>query len=154
MRPAAIPYRLRKAACIALFVAFAASFSPLLVSQSDPLNKAKRKAATHHEIVMLLIKKKDYGEAAKEACKIFSIQWPDNQEPLLLKELIGLSDEFSRNGQAAISLHLLNENARSFRQSESQIQILKEKGFLYKSLKQDDKALECFSKAQALENKK
>jgi len=153
MRPAAPPYRLRRAAWTAFLFAFAAS-APLLVSQSDPdLNKVKRKASTHHEMVMLLIKKQDYNQAAKEACKIFDMKWPDSQEPLLLKELIGLSDEFSRHGQTAISLHLLNENAKSFKQPESQIQILKEQGFLYKSLKQDDKALEYFKKAQDLENR-
>jgi hypothetical protein len=154
MRPAAPPYCLRRIAMTALLFAFTVSFSPLLVSQSDSyLNKIKRMASTHHEMVMLLIKKKDYSQAVKEACKIFDLKWPDGQEPLLLKELIGLSDEFSSHGQAAVSLHLLDESAKSFRQPESQIQILKEKGFFYKSLKQDDKALECFSKAQEIENR-
>jgi tetratricopeptide (TPR) repeat protein len=154
MKQAATPYRLVRILAALLFM-LPASLSPLPAGQSDSsLEKAKGMAASQHEMVMLLIKKKDYNKAAQEACKIFEMNWPDGQEALLLRELIGLSDEFFRHGQAAISLQLIEKNDASFRQTSSQIAILKEKGFLYKSLKKDDKSLECFSKAQELENRK
>jgi tetratricopeptide (TPR) repeat protein len=154
MKQAATPHRLSRVLAALLFL-FPAGLSPLPAGPSDSsLERLKSKAASQHEIVMLLIKKKDYNQAVKEACKIFDMNWPDGQEALLLKELIGLSDEFSRHGQAAISLQLVEKNDKSFRQTSSQIAILKEKGFLYKSLKKDDKSLECFSKAQELENRK
>jgi len=49
---------------------------------------------------------------------------------------------------------LIDHNEKSFKQTASQIAILKEKGFIYKKfLNQDDKALEYFRKAQELEDK-
>jgi hypothetical protein len=117
------------------------------------LGNTKRIAASQHEYVMLLINKKEFDQAEKEACKIFEMKWPDDQESLLLTELLVLSDQFLRHGQPSIGLHLIERNAKSFKQTASQIAILKEKGFLYKSLNQDDKALEFFRKAQELEDK-
>ncbi len=138
----------------AILFVFSACLSPMLAVQpASSLEKAKSIAASKHEMVMLLIKTKDYSQAFQEACSIFELKWPDSQETLLLKELIGLSDEFSRHGQPAISMQLIEKNAKLFRQTSSQIAILKEKGFLFKSLKQEDKALECFRKAQELESK-
>ena len=151
MRPAAAHYRLGRVVLTALILSFPASVSPPLAGQSDPLSKTKRIASTQHEMVMLLIKKKDFDQAAKEACKIFDMNWPDGQEQLLLKELLFLSEQFCNNGQASISLHLIDKNAKCFRQTASRIKILQEKGFLYKSLKQYDKALEYFNKARELE---
>jgi hypothetical protein len=120
-------------------------------NSSTNLDRVTKIAASQHEIVMILIKKKDFDQAAKEACKIFEMQWPDSQEKLLLKELIILSDQFLNNSQAPIALHLIDSNAKSFKQLSSRIDLLKEKAFLYKNLNQDDKALEYFRKAQELE---
>lgn len=119
----------------------------------SPVARTKSKAETQHEIVMLLIKKKEYEKAATEANKIFDMKWPEDQEPLLLKELLLLSDQFLQNGQAVLGLHLINKNSKCFKKIPSQVAILKETGYLYKSLGQNDKALECFQKAMELENK-
>ena len=55
------------------------------------LGRTRSVAETQHEIVMLLIKKKEYEKAATEAHKIFEMKWPQNQEPLLLHELLPIS---------------------------------------------------------------
>ncbi len=123
-------------------------------AQAPDLSKTKNIAEMQHEIVMLLIKKKDYEKAAVEANKIFELKWPDDQEPLLLKELLYLSNEFLRQGQAQHSLKLIEKNSKRFKSITSQIAVLKEKGYVYKSMGQDDKAIECFRQAQELENKK
>jgi tetratricopeptide (TPR) repeat protein len=131
-------------------------FVPAFGGQSDSpvaLGKTKSMAETQHEIVMLLIKKKEYEKAATEASKIFDMKWPEAQEPLLLKELLLLSDQFLRSGQAALGLQFINKNSKCFKKIPSQVSILKETGYLYKSLGQNDKALEYFRKAQELENK-
>ncbi|NWG12812.1 MAG: hypothetical protein HXY20_04665 [Acidobacteria bacterium] len=119
---------------------------------SDPvLSKIKSQAESQHEIVMILVRKKEYAKALDEAGKIFGMKWPVDQEPLLLKELQNLSDRFLREGQAALGLQLLERSAKAFKTTESRVAILKEKGYLHKSLNQDDKALECFREAQRLE---
>lgn len=119
---------------------------------SPDLGKIKGTAATQHEIVSLLITdKKDYDRALAEANKIFDLNWPDDQEPLLLKELLNLSELFNRQGQAAFGLQLIDRNSKYFKTKPSHIEIYKEKGFLYKSLGQNEKAYEFFQKARDLE---
>jgi hypothetical protein len=154
MKPAPMPWFL--APIILIGTILSGMPAILASSQSDSiaaLGNTKRIAASQHEYVLLLIKHKEYDQAEKEACKIFEMKWPDDQESLLLTELLMLSDQFLRHGRPSIGLHLIERNARSFKQTASQIAILKEKGFLYKSLNQDDKALEFFRKAQELEDK-
>jgi hypothetical protein len=156
MKPAATPPCLARVVLIAILSMLSGTPVLLPSGQSDSaaaLGNTKRIAASQHEYVMLLIKRKEFDQAEKEACKIFSMQWPDSQESLLLTELLSLSDQFLRNGQSSISLHLIDHNAKAFKQIVSQIAILKERGFIYKSINQDDKALEYFRKAQELEDK-
>jgi len=123
-------------------------------SETPPpgLEKTRSLAESQHEIVSLLIRKKDYAKALDEAGKIFDMKWPADQEPLLLKSLLSLSGKFLHEGQAGLGLQLLERNRKSFRAVESRVSILKEMGYLNKNLGNDDKALECFREAQRLES--
>ncbi len=159
MRTAQMLHPSRKAAAVALvsiLYAFMMPVIPLPARQAEApdLGKTKNVAELQHEIVMLLIKKKDYEKAAAEANKIFEMKWPDDQEPLLLKELLYLSDQFLRQGQAPLGLQLIEKNSKRFKSTASQIAVLKEKGYLYKNLGQDDKAIDSFRQARDLENRK
>jgi tetratricopeptide (TPR) repeat protein len=119
---------------------------------SDNWEKTRSAAESQHEIVMLLLSKKEYDNALAEANKIFDMRWPDSQEALLLKELLLLSDQFLKHSQARLGLQLINRNSRCCKSTSSQIEILKQTGYLYKSLNENDKALDCFRKARELEN--
>jgi tetratricopeptide (TPR) repeat protein len=110
-------------------------------------------AESQHEIVMILLKKKEFTQAAAEADKIFQMAWPPQEESRLLEELIGLSGQFLKYEQPALGLRLLEKNGPSFKALKSQVAVWKERGYLLKSMGQDDKALECFRKAQELEKK-
>jgi tetratricopeptide (TPR) repeat protein len=142
-----------------LFFLLFSSLTPLLKSappqpkSKDSLSQTKSLAESQHEIVMLLLKNKEYEKAVAESNKIFDMSWPESQEPLLLKELLFLSDCFLREGQVQLGLQMIETNSRHFKRNASQIEILKEQGYIYKNLHQNDKALECFRKAQALEHK-
>jgi hypothetical protein len=129
--------------------------SPAVPAQTESpaaaLGKLRSKAEAQHEIVILLIRKKDFAQAKVEAAKIFDMKWPVDQEPLLLKELLLLSSQFVHNGQARVGLELLEENMRVFRTTESHIAIWKERGYLHKLMKDTDKALDCFREARRLE---
>ena len=107
-------------------------------------------AEAQHEIVLLLMKKQEYDKAMVEASKIFDMRWPGDQEPLLLKELLNLADQFLSQGQAPLGLKLIERNFKYFKKTSSQAAILKEMGYLYKSLKQDDKAIESSGKPGTL----
>ena len=159
MRMAEITRACRRITAVTLFLILLAVIVPLrpaLAHQLDSpdLGKTKSMAEMQHEIVMLLIKKKDFEKAAAEANKIFEMKWPGDQEPLLLKELLYLSDQFLHEGRAPLGLQLVEKSSRYFKSTASQISVLKEKGYLYKAMGQDDKAIECFRQAQELENRK
>ena len=129
------------------------SVGPLSAYQTDAstLGKTKSMAEAQHEIVLLLMKKQEYDKAMIEACKIFEMRWPGDQEPLLIKELLNLADQFLSQGQAQLGLKLIEGIPEYFKKPASQAAIFKEMGYLYKSLKQDDKAIEFFRKARDLE---
>jgi len=127
------------------------SLSAFQGDASAQVGKLKSMAEAQHEIVMILIKKQEYDKAAAEANKIFDMKWPGDQEPLLLKELINLADAFLQQGQAPQGLKLVERNSKFFRKTSSQAAILKELGYLYKSMNQQDKAYEYFKKARDLE---
>lgn len=122
-------------------------------SPAQALGKIRSMAESQHEIVMLLIQKKDYEQSLAEAAKIFDMKWPVDQEPLLVKELLFISDKLLQEKQAPLALRLVESNARVFKTNASQVSILKEKGYLYKSMNQLDKSIECFRQAQELEKK-
>ncbi len=121
-------------------------------SKPPDLSKVKSIAESQHEIVILLLEKKEFDNALTEANKIFQMSWPADQEPILLKELLYLSDRFLHKEQTALGLRLLETNQRMFKRKESQAAIWKEKGYLYKRMNQTDKALDCFREAQRLES--
>jgi tetratricopeptide (TPR) repeat protein len=140
-------------ALLSILLAGVISVGPLSAYQADAstLGKTKSMAEAQHEIVLLLMKKQEYDKAMVEACKIFEMRWPGDQEPLLLKELLTLADQFLSQGQAQLGLKLIERNFKHFKKTVSQAAIFKEMGYLYKSLKQDDKAIESFRKARDLE---
>ncbi len=119
--------------------------------KNPELGKVKSIAESQHEIVILLMEKKEFNQALAEANKIFEMNWPENQEPVLLKELISLADRFMHKEQTALGLQLLEANQRTFKSPQSQIALWKERGYLLKKMNQTDKALECFREAQRLE---
>jgi tetratricopeptide (TPR) repeat protein len=119
-------------------------------SGGTSLEKLRARAETQHEIVMLLFGKKEFSKAAEEAAKIFEMNWPAEQEPILLKELLFFSRYLSRQGQAAIGLGLVERSEKCFKTNSSRLDICKEKGYLYKVTNQPEKSLECFREAQRL----
>jgi tetratricopeptide (TPR) repeat protein len=120
-------------------------------SSRDAIQRLKSMAEEQHEIVMALLREKRYRDASREANQIFNLGWPESEEPLLLKELLNLSDQFLRHGQTELSLQIIERNSHFFKRNSSRIEILKEQGYLYKDLGQDDRSLDCFQKARDLE---
>src|SRR5262245_18770204 len=105
-------------------------------SESASLKKMRSIDETQHEIVMLLLRKKECSKADEEASKIFDMKWPVEEEPVLLKELLGFSDQFRLQNQAALGIQLLENNLKAFKTTPSRATIWKEKGYLYKNLNQ------------------
>src|SRR5688572_19101239 len=137
---------------LALLLQNAAPWANLFPQRVESnLVKARSIAESQHEIVMLLLQKRDFAKAATEAAKIFEMNWPPDQEPVLLKELLYLADQFLHRGEAAHGLKLIDTSAKAFKNPSSQVSIWKEKGYLHKHMNQMEKALECFREARRLE---
>ncbi len=124
---------------------------PRLQAQSWDLQKTRKIAESQHEIAMILIRKKEYIKAAEEADKIFQMKWPDDQEPVLLKELLGFAHQFNDCKQPDVAVRLLETNLAAFKTFRSQAAIWKEKGYLLEKMGQHDSALASFREAQRLE---
>jgi tetratricopeptide (TPR) repeat protein len=138
---------------ISIWLLFAATALAVQQDNSAPpsLDKLRRLAESQHEIVMILLQKKEFPQAAAEASKIFEMNWPSSQEPILVKELLRITDQFLHLDQAATAVRLLDDNMKNFKAPASRAALWKEKGYLFKSMNQNDKALECFREAQRLE---
>ena len=124
---------------------------PLLRAQSGDLSKTRSVAESQHEIVMILIRKKEFDKAAEEANKIFQMKWPADWEPVLLKELRDFSGQFEKDRQYAVAVHLLETNLGMFKTTKSKAAIWKEKGYLLEKMGKHDEALDCFREALRLE---
>lgn len=127
--------------------------APHLPAQNAEIGKIRSIAESQHEIVIILIKKRDFGKAAEEANKMFQMKWPADQEPVLKDELLRFSDLFRHYGQPALAVQLLETNLSMFKSDKIKAEIWKDKGYLFKEMGQDDKALECFREAKRLEGK-
>ncbi len=119
--------------------------------QSPEVRKMRSFAESQHEIVMILIKKKEFDQALVEADKIFAQNWPESQEMALKKDLIYFADQFLLGGKAELGIRLIESNLKIFKDNANRAAILKEKGYLHKTMGQGDKALDCFREAQRLE---
>ncbi len=120
-------------------------------AQSAEVQKMRSYAESQHEIVILLLRKNEYGQALAEANKIFALNWPQGQEATLRKDLLYLADQFLHGGQAGLGIQLIDTNLKIFKSNTDRAAILKEKGYLHKSLGQGDQAIDCFREAQRLE---
>jgi tetratricopeptide (TPR) repeat protein len=133
-------------------LAFALTPALILPARQDDLRKTRSVAEAQHEIVVILIGKKEFDKAAEEANKIFQLKWPEDQEPVLLKELLDFSKVFADKDQPSIAVRLLDSNLAFFKIAKHKAAIWKEKGYLLeKKLGKHDEALECFRQAQRLE---
>jgi len=121
------------------------------MDQEDDFNRSRKFAEAQHEIVVLLIMKENFSQALIEANKIFALKWPQNQEPVLLKELLGFSDQFRHHKQPDLALRLLEANLKIFKSLKSQASIWMDKGYILEGMGRHDDAIECFKEAQRLE---
>jgi tetratricopeptide (TPR) repeat protein len=146
-----LPRVLALAAAILCVILTSYTFDRPSQADNASIKKMRSIAEAQHEIVMLLLSKREFSKAAEEASKIFDMKWPVEEEPVLLKELLRFSDQFRLQKQATLGIQLLEKNQKAFKTTQSRATIWKEKGYLYKNLNQMDKAIECFREAQRLE---
>jgi tetratricopeptide (TPR) repeat protein len=118
--------------------------------QNSDLARTRKIAEAQHDIVIILIKKKEFAKAAEEANKIFQMNWPEDQEQVLKDELLRFSDLLRHNGEVTIALQLINANLALFKTPKIRADVLKDKAFLLECLGQHDEALQTYREVTRL----
>jgi tetratricopeptide (TPR) repeat protein len=121
-----------------------------LPAQETELGRTRKIAEAQHDIVVILIKKKEFDKAAEEAKKIFDMKWPEDEAPVLKDELLRLSDLFRHYGQPEIALRLLDTYMCMFKSAKIQTEVLKDKAYLLEGMGRHDQALECYREYKRL----
>lgn len=109
-------------------------------------------AQAQHDLMVLLIDKGEFDKVPAELQKILDLNFKGQDEQRVVDEILILSELLVKKGQAPLSLRLVDMGLGSVKEKPCQIRLYKEKGFLYKTMGQPDKAMEMFEKVRALES--
>ncbi len=108
-------------------------------------------AEVQHEIVMILIDKGQFDKVPEAANEIFRLDFPREQEPLLLKEVEILIDALVHHSQLAVAHQIVDSALQCKITSKAKAQLQREKGYLYKKEGKAEEALKSFEKSKELE---
>ncbi|MFQ5928666.1 MAG: hypothetical protein ACE5MK_03140 [Acidobacteriota bacterium] len=108
-------------------------------------------AEAQHEIVMLLIKKTQFDKVLEASKKIFSLNFPYDQEHLFVKEGQIVADALIHHKQYELAHDVLDAALKAVISSKSKASLYKEKAYLCTKEGEDDEAMKLFEKALELE---
>lgn len=117
------------------------------VSPGDRLAMAR----SQHEVLVLLVEKGRYDDVPAEFQKILDLHFEGRQEQLVVDEVLVISDLLARRGKQTVALKVADMALSALREKVSRARLFKEKGFIYKQMGQDDKAMAMFEKGRELE---
>ncbi len=109
-------------------------------------------AESQHEIVMLLIEKREFKQAVEEARKIFYLPFPAAKHEMLVTEATQVADALIHHKEHALAREVLDEALLAVTAPKHRAKLLKEKCYLLKKMGNDDEAMSCFRKAVELDN--
>ncbi len=121
------------------------------IVDSQSWERSRSVAEAQHEIVMLLIKGKEFGKVLRASREIFSLKFPYNQEHLFVTEGRILSGALNDHQQYELAQALLDQALRAVNSNHSKALLYKEKAYLCTKEGRDDEAMEFFEKAVELE---
>ena len=124
---------------------------PQTAAFSQNWDQIRSTAERQHEMVMLLIRNRDFGRVLEASRQIFSLGFPPSQEHLLVQEGRILSEALARNQQFQLAEALLDQALRAVRSNPSKIDLFKEKAYLYTRQGRDEEAMVFFERAMELE---
>jgi hypothetical protein len=124
---------------------------PASVQQNPDWEEVRHIAESQHEILLLLIEKKDFERIPKVAGEIFRLPFPPDQEHLVVKEIEILTDALLHHNQLALAHRILDDALRCVKTTRSRAQIHREKAYVFKKEGKTDEAMAEFEKSVALE---
>ncbi len=121
------------------------------IVDSQSWERSRSVAEAQHEIVMLLIKGKEFDRVLSASQEIFSLSFPYTQEHLFVTEGRILSSALYDQQQYGLAQALLDQALQAVNSNSSKAVLFKEKAFLCKQEGKNDEAMEFFGKAIELE---
>ena len=120
-------------------------------SENPKWNKTRSIAESQHEIVMILIRNRQFDKVLAATREIFSLKFPDKQEHLFAREGLTIADALINREQYELADRVLSEALKCVKSARSRVSLYKEKAYLCKKLEKDDEAMEHFRRAKELE---
>jgi hypothetical protein len=120
-------------------------------SQAESWEKTRHLAEVQHEIVMLLIEKGEFEKVPQAATEIFQMNFPQDQEHLILVEVEILVDALIHHKQITVAHQVVDSALKCKITSKSKAQLHREKGYLFKQEGKTEQALESFQMSKKLE---
>ncbi len=127
------------------------SFSLSWLMAQDDWEKTRSIAEAQHEIVMLLIKNKQYDKVLPASKKIFALNFPPSREYQLVDHARLASAALSEQQNFALAHQLLDEALKSVRTNKSKATLYKEKALICSKTGQDSQAMKFLEEAVRLE---
>ncbi|HLV01436.1 MAG TPA: hypothetical protein VKZ59_09225 [Acidobacteriota bacterium] len=124
---------------------------PISLQAQSNWEEVREIAGSQHEIVMLLIEKKEFAKVPAAARKIFEMQFPDEQQHLLVKEAEILTDALLQHDQTQIAHQVIEMARRAVKTNKLKAALYREQAYVYKKEGNSDAAMECFQKSIELE---
>lgn len=125
--------------------------SPVFL-QEDALSETLHLAESKHEILLLLIEKKEFEKIPQVAGEVFRLPFPPEKEHLVVKEVEILSDALIHHKQYAIAHRILDDALTCVETSKAKAQLHREKAYIFRKEGKNDEAMEEFEKSVALES--
>jgi tetratricopeptide (TPR) repeat protein len=123
----------------------------LIAEQGESWEQTRDVAGTQHEIIMLLIDEKKFGEIPEAAEKIFDLDFPENHQNLYVQEAQLLTDALILHEEFKVAHQVLDVAVKCAKTDKIKARIFREKAFLYKKEGNSEEAMRYFEESLALE---
>jgi hypothetical protein len=107
-------------------------------------------ARAQHEIIVLLLKDKNFDPVFPEFDKILALRLPPQYEENVIREARMISEAFWKGQRSDLSIRLLERAIPGMSQPKSKAALYSEMGYVYRLQGNDFKAMECFRRAKQL----
>ena len=114
----------------------------------DPEAEKLRIAAAQHEVIQILLKENRLDEVQPELDKILDLRLSPQHEERIIRAMLMVSEAFLQNRRADLCLRMLERGIAGMQLGMSKSKLYQEMGYIYRLQGNNQKAMECFRKAQ------
>ncbi|HUV12968.1 MAG TPA: hypothetical protein VMY18_04940 [Acidobacteriota bacterium] len=126
-------------------------FSAPLAAQESNWERTRAVAETQHEIIMLMIEKKQFVQIPDAAEKIFQLEFPEGHESLFVREAQILTDALLHHQEFVVAHQVMDIAIKCARTDKVKARIFREKAYLFKKEDNSEEALRYFEESLELE---